>query len=477
MLPRRVEVATASASDADCTAVVVSATHGDLDHRWSHLRRSGFNADVGEVIRLPGSDRDVILVGVGPAGSDLSPGQWRMALGTGVASARQHSSIAVEAFPGVDAAPACQRAAASAVGVAAAAGTRWARPAASGPAITIVSEGHHSAEWRQSVGEGLEMANGVNIARALVNEPSTTLNPKHAADAVGEIFAGTDVEVSVLRADQEGLTGLSAVAAGSATPPILVELTRRCPSAELSIALAGKGVTFDSGGLSIKTAEQLVDMKADMAGAAAVVGALRALAALEPAVEVRALVPLTENVVGSSAFRPGDILEYPNGKSVEITNTDAEGRLILADALLRAQAAGPPDVIIDMATLTYGCVAALGRDLGGLFTDDQQLAAVIDRAGLRSGDRIWRLPIEFEYARHNRSHLADMANLPSHPDARAITAALFLKEFIEPSQRWAHLDMYGPAMISEARGDLDEGATGWGTRLLVETVLELAGRP
>jgi leucyl aminopeptidase len=267
----------------------------------------------------------------------------------------------------------------------------------------------------------------------------------------------------------EGLGGLLGVSLGSDKPPRLIELVYDPPDAVGSIALVGKGITFDSGGLSIKPADGMETMKTDKSGAAAVLGAMSVLAALAPPVKVIAIVPATENMPGGGAVKPGDVLKIRNGKTVEVLNTDAEGRLVLADGLSLAVEAGV-DAIVDVATLTGACVVALGRRIGGLMGNHQGWIDQVKEAADRAGEELWPLPLPDDYRRLIDSDVADVKNISSGRYGGALTAGLFLKEFVGDVP-WAHLDIAGPARSEDDEGYLQKGGTGFGVRTLVETVL------
>jgi leucyl aminopeptidase len=237
--------------------------------------------------------------------------------------------------------------------------------------------------------------------------------------------------------------------------------------------LVGKGITFDSGGLSLKTADGMVTMKTDMSGAAAVMAAIGACASLGLPVKVTAIAPATENMPGGRATKPGDVLTIRNGLTIEVLNTDAEGRLVLADGLSLA-AELEPDVVIDIATLTGACVVALGRSIAGLFGTDDTLLETVKAAAERAGEPVWPLPIPERYRSHIDSEVADMKNMGSPGQAGAIAAATLLARFVEGTP-WAHLDIAGPARSEEADGPVTKGGTGFGVRTLVEVVASYGG--
>jgi leucyl aminopeptidase len=265
---------------------------------------------------------------------------------------------------------------------------------------------------------------------------------------------------------------LLAVAQGSEEPPYLLRLSykpKRVTNKKV-IALVGKGVTFDSGGLSIKTGSGMETMKCDMSGAAAVIATMQAVATLKPGIEIRAYVPTTENMINGVATRPGDVVRAMSGKTIEILNTDAEGRLILADALHLAQQ-DKCDVIIDLATLTGACMVALGTDYAGLFSNNDGLTQRLQSAGDRAGERLWRMPLAKEYKNWIKSPVADIKNI-GKSFGGAITAALFLEEFIGEVE-WAHLDIAGPAFVDGESGYIKRGGVGFGVRTLLNYLRSL----
>jgi leucyl aminopeptidase len=257
------------------------------------------------------------------------------------------------------------------------------------------------------------------------------------------------------------------VALGSEEPCRLIKMTYEPPGgADSTVALVGKGITFDSGGLSLKTGEGMMTMKTDMGGGAAVLAAMSALPAVAPPVRVVAFVPTTENMPSGRAMRPGDVLTIRNGTTVEVLNTDAEGRLILADGLSLA-VEEEPVAIIDLATLTGACMIALGKGIAGLMTNDDGLRERVSGAADRAGEPVWHLPLPKQYRKHLDSPIADMKNIGNGPHGGALTAGLFLEEFVDGIP-WVHLDIAGPSTSEDDDGALAKGATGFGVRTLVE---------
>ena len=325
---------------------------------------------------------------------------------------------------------------------------------------------------RRGLDRGARVAAAVAMARDLVNEPAKTLTPRRMVEIAAEVAEAEGLTLTVLdevAIAAEGLGGLAGVASGSDEPPRLIELVYEPPSgATASIALVGKGITFDSGGLSIKTAEGMETMKTDKSGAAAVLAAMSVIAALAPPIRVVAIMPVTENMPGGSAVKPGDVLTIRNGKTVEVLNTDAEGRLVLADGLSLAVEAGV-DAIIDLATLTGACVVALGRRIAGLMGNHPGWVEQVGRAAARAGEDVWPLPLPEEYRKLIDSDVADIKNIGGRW-AGALTAGLFLREFVG-GVPWVHLDIAGPARSEEDDGYLQKGGTGFGVRTLVEAVM------
>jgi leucyl aminopeptidase len=321
------------------------------------------------------------------------------------------------------------------------------------------------------------------FARDLTNMPSEDKTPGWFADQVAQIAAGNaQLEVGVVRGDElasRGFGGIAAVGRGSARPPCLLELSWRPPGATTHVVLVGKGITFDSGGLCIKPRDGMKLMRKDMGGAAAIVAATLGAAELDIPVRITALAPLAENSVSGTSFRPGDIVRHYGGRTSEILNTDAEGRLVLADALAYAAEVLRPDVIVDLATLTGANAVALGKRTAALYSDNDALAAQLCAAADAAGERAWRMPLYDDYLREIRSDVADIAN-SSDVGGGSIMAALFLREFTGDSRpNWAHLDMSAPSWSDTGDGELVKGATGWGVRTLLRWLAALpeGGQP
>jgi leucyl aminopeptidase len=326
----------------------------------------------------------------------------------------------------------------------------------------------------QAVERGRILAEAQNFARELVNEPANKLAPTQVVEAARAMSAEYHLECEVLDRDQMAQLGMGAllgVAQGSAEPPALIVIRYR-PAAAASTAhlgLVGKGVTFDTGGISIKPADGMEKMKYDMAGGAAMIGAMRAIAQLKPSLPVTAFIPCVENMPGSRAQRPGDIVTAMSGKTIEVINTDAEGRLILADALTYARRQGCTH-LVDAATLTGAVVVALGHLHVGLFANNDEMRDRVLAASKAEGERMWALPLDDDYKDYLKSAFADLANVGGRWGG-AITAAMFLKEFAEDTP-WVHLDIAGTAWLDEGKPYLAKGPTGLPMRTLVRLAME-----
>jgi leucyl aminopeptidase len=329
------------------------------------------------------------------------------------------------------------------------------------------------AELKSALEEAVATADGTALARTLGNLPPNICTPSYLAEEAKKLAREFKLEVEILeRKDMErlGMGSLLAVAQGSVQPPKLIVLEYRGGAKGAApVALVGKGITFDTGGISIKPAGEMDEMKFDMSGAGSVLGAIRALAAIKAPVNVVGVIPACENMPGGQASRPGDVVTTLSGQTVEILNTDAEGRLILCDALSYAERY-KPEVVVDIATLTGAIVIALGHVATGLFANDEELAAEIGAAADDAWDRVWRMPLWEDYQEQLRSNFADMANIGGRP-AGSVTAASFLARFTR-KMRWAHLDIAGTAW----KGGREKGSTGRPVPLLVRFALRHAGR-
>jgi leucyl aminopeptidase len=327
-------------------------------------------------------------------------------------------------------------------------------------------------ELSSALREAMATASGTALARTLGNLPATICTPSYLADEANKLAREFKLGLDVLeRKDMEklGMGALLSVARASHQPPKLVVLKYQGRKGAKPLAFVGKGITFDTGGISLKPAGEMDEMKFDMSGAAAVLGSIRALAEMRAPLNVVGIMPACENMPGGAATRPGDVVTTLSGQTVEILNTDAEGRLILCDALSYAERF-KPDAVIDIATLTGACVIALGHVATGLFANDQELADEVRAAADDAWDRVWQMPLWEDYQEQLRSNFADMANIGGRP-AGSVTAACFLSRFTK-DLRWAHLDIAGTAWKSGR----EKGSTGRPVPLLVRFALRHAGR-
>ena len=332
-------------------------------------------------------------------------------------------------------------------------------------AILVPPGGIDAKRSRELERQAISVSEGVRTVRDMGNAPPNLMTPTRLAERAEEVAKESGFKATVYgkkEIERMKMGGLLAVNQGSAQEPRFIVLEYSPKKAKKHVALVGKGITFDSGGISIKPAEKMEEMKFDMCGAAAVIGTMQAAAALDLPVRITGFIPSTENLPGGRAYKPGDIITMMSGKTVEIVNTDAEGRMILGDALHFASQK-KPDHMIDYATLTGACVVALGNEAAGLFSNDDELARKLIESGEHVGERLWRLPEWDEYKELIRSEWADMKNSGGRWGG-AISAALFLKEFVDCSS-WAHLDIAGTAYAEHETGREARGATGAGVRV------------
>ena len=330
---------------------------------------------------------------------------------------------------------------------------------------------------KSAIAEINPICEGVKFARELVSAPPNFLTPYQMAKEAEKLAKDFDLDVEILDkkdCEDRGMGAYLAVAKGSDLDPKFIHLKYSSKTAKNKVVLIGKGLTFDSGGYNLKVgASQIEKMKYDMGGSASVLGAARAIAELKPNnIEVHFIVASCENMINGSALHPGDIIKASNGKTIEVNNTDAEGRLTLADALVYACKL-KPDAIVDLATLTGACVIALGDEIAGLWTDDDKLSNQLTQAASKAGEGIWRMPMQDSYKAGINSSIADLQNTGPRPGG-SITAALFLKEFVNSSIPWAHIDIAGTCWTEKDRDITPKGATGYGVRMLVNWIKELS---
>jgi leucyl aminopeptidase len=344
------------------------------------------------------------------------------------------------------------------------------------PAVTVAVD--DPAAYLPSVELAKATAEATRFARDLTNFPSLDKDPAWFAERVRTAATGNDrLRIGVrgpAELADEGFGGILAVGAGSARPPRLVELSWHPAGATRHVVLVGKGITFDTGGICIKPREGMKLMRKDMGGAAAVVAATLGAAAMDLRVRVTALAPLAENMLDGASMRPGDVIHHYAGLTSESTNTDAEGRLVLADALAYAVHRLAPDFLVDLATLTGANAVALGKRTAALYSESDELAGALSAAATQAGERVWRMPLPTDYVEYLGSEIADLHSSPDR-GAGSVMAALYLREFTgDRRDRWAHLDMSAPSWIEASEGELTKGATGWGVRTLLRWLEGLA---
>ncbi|MEM7140363.1 MAG: leucyl aminopeptidase [Actinomycetota bacterium] len=442
---------------------------GSVAPSTAQLKAAGFDGKVGQTHTWPDGDRVHALVGVGGAEKLTTDGIRRAGASTARAFGR-HARIGL-ALPVSDVdGQAARQALAEGVRLGSYKFLTYKTEGKAPKLARVDVAGGSGARNQAALDLGLAIGDAQAFARDLVNEPGGTLTAPEFAKRTAAMGrkAGLAVKVWDEAAIKKGkLGGLLGVNRGSDLPPRLVELTYNPKGkAKGTLALVGKGIVFDAGGLSIKTGQGMMTMKCDMGGAAAVVGAMSVMSTIAPACRVRAFVPMTDNMLGGDATRPGDVLKIRNGKTIEVLNTDAEGRLILADALSLASEA-KPDAIVDLATLTGACMVALGGKIAGLMGNDEGWIGQIEAASATTGERVWHLPLPEDYKKQVESPVADMKNIGT-PHGGALTAGLILQEFVADGIPWAHIDIAGPAWSDADDADITKGGTGFGVRLLAD---------
>jgi len=450
------------------------------------LESRGFSGRTGESVALPTLGRlpaaTLLLVGLGDR-AKLDADVLRRAAGSVVREARgaRHAVTTLAlALPGDE--RAAVRAVTEAALLAAYRFDKYKASANSGrpslERLVVVAGGEADSDGLgAALAAGRARAAATNLARDLSNEPANNLHPADLAAAATRAVEGKGVSVTVKDERElasEGFGGIVGVGRGAESPPRLVELRYQPEGARGRVVLVGKGITFDSGGLSLKPPDGMTTMKTDMSGAAAVLAVMSALSELGVKVAVTGYLASAENMPSGMATRPGDVLTMKNGKTVEVLNTDAEGRLVMADALALG-AAAEPDAIVDVATLTGACMVALGRRYTGLMSNDDALAGEVLAAAAAAGERTWRLPLPEEYRKDLDSEVADLKNVSGHRFGGALVAGLFLEEFVD-GRPWVHLDIAGPARAeSEDGGYIGKGSTGAAVRTLLSWLQRRGG--
>ncbi|MDQ1373177.1 MAG: leucyl aminopeptidase [Actinomycetota bacterium] len=476
-MPLELTAARTIPADAEVVGIPVStgcrvAAEADVEIDVGFLERRGFDGRLGEAQALLADDGSTIIaLGVGDAES-VDAESVRRAAAALVRATGTATTAALVLPAGADNADAGQAAAEGSL-LAGYRFTTYKSDAKSSPLERLAVVGPGGARLQTGVDRGVHIAGAVAMARDLANEPAGSLTPTRLAEIAVEVAETEGLQVRVLdeaAIREERLGGLLGVSQGSEQPPRLVELVYEpAGRSRGTVVLVGKGITFDSGGLSIKTADGMTTMKTDMSGAADVIAAMSVLPALGCKARVVGIAPITENMPGGAAIKPGDVLRARNGKTMEVLNTDAEGRLVLADGLSLA-AEADPDAIIDIATLTGAASVALGRKIAPLMGNDDGLLAQVQAAGDRAGERFWTLPLPDDYRKDIDSEVADMKNIGKPGQAGTIVAGLFLREFVG-GVPWAHLDVAATSRADEDDGYVRKGSTGFGVRTLVELVM------
>jgi leucyl aminopeptidase len=478
---RRIQVVTSGEAPGEvtCDALVVGAFAGDdgpqiadgsgldgalAEHVTEALREAGFKGKVGDTVVLPtfgrSAARSIAVAGLGPRGA-AGATEVRRAAASAIRALSERSEVASVLHTGIEGGDA-----ASAEGFLL--GTYSFDGYKSEPRPPKVQRILLVAADDAAVDRGTILADATGVARDLVNEPPSTLNPAAMAARAQEIADVGGLECTVLdkkELAERGFGGVLGVGQGSQQEPRLIQLRYVPETVEGRIALVGKGVTFDSGGLSLKDHRNMEQMKTDMAGGAALLGAMSALVRLGVTVEVTGLIPCVENMPGGRAIKPGDVIHHYGGRTTEVLNTDAEGRLILADALALASEERP-DAIVDLATLTGSITVALGNKAFGVFSNDDNLSRQLQDAAAAAGERAWPMPLYEDYRSELESEVADSKNIGTRWGG-AIFGALFLEPFVARGIPWAHLDIAGAARADRSYDDVSRGGTGVGTRTLI----------
>lgn len=470
-----------SEASADLVAVVVrdgkeasgavsSLPKAQHDAAARRVKKAAFKGKAGSSLLVQGEKQDLLLVGIGDG---KSAENWRKA-GAAVRSAASIHRATTVAIALDDAEHAADAAPALLEGFLLAGYSfdkyRAKKPEAyAGPkTLTLSAPRLSDAARTRTALENVEaVCEAVCLARDLVNEPPSVKFPGHLASVAKGLARGRGVKVEVWQGERlrrEKMHGILGVSAGSRHGGALIRMVYKPRRAKARVAIVGKGITFDSGGLSIKPAKSMETMKMDMSGAAMVLGLMKALPTVAPNVEVHGFIAAAENMTGGGAQKPGDVIRFRNGTTAEVLNTDAEGRLVLADALCLANEL-EPDCIIDAATLTGACMVALGTRVAGIMGNDQRLVEKLIACGSETGESLWQLPLVEEYEDDIKSSIADIRNIGGGY-AGTITAALFLKRFVGKT-KWAHLDIAGTAWSERSHSYHTRGGTGFGIRTLL----------
>lgn len=433
-----------------------------------------FSGDAGSLFLSREESRRICWVGMGP-GPKVTSATWRIAAG---AAARRLVSLGEHSVE-IDETGAAGQAAAIAEGAAIGAYTfdRYKTKDRREVHLEALVMPGLDAAAQAEARTGVAIAQAVNHVRDIGNTPPNILTPERLAEEALAIAGRVGGKVRIwdeVALRRDGFGGILAVGGGSINAPRFILIERKINPDWPTVAIVGKAITFDSGGLCIKPRAAMDEMKYDKMGGVAALGITEGIAALNLPINTVTAICSAENMVGAGAFRPSDVIHIYGGKSVEVIDTDAEGRLVLADGISYVRQNHKPDLILDLATLTGACCVALGLHRAGVFSPDDELATTIVQAGEETGDRAWRLPLGADYAGQLKSRIADIVNLPGSRWGGASTAAEFLHYFVEDS-RWAHIDIAGPALLLDNKPEMEPGASGAGVRMVVEALRRMYG--
>jgi leucyl aminopeptidase len=480
-MPLTLKLSSSSVLDSSAEVIAVGVTEGALEKQkalialdealheqlFVHATRAKFTGASGQVLDIPSwghvAAARVVLVGMGKVRRGVDGAALRALAATATRQAISAASLAL-ALPEKASGPEALRAVGEGIGLGAYRFTKYftgkRKPDSELAEVEVCRAGKASAAEGKALQTGLAIAGSVALARDAVNEPPNELTPEGLAEIARGIAKRGKFKLTVL--DKKGIAAANmklhyAVGQGSSNEPRFIHLTYQPPKPKAKLVFVGKGLTFDSGGLCIKPAQGMGEMKSDMGGAAAVLALMDALVTLRPQVEVHGIVGAAENMPDAGAYRPGDIFGSLDGKTVEIINTDAEGRLVLADALAYAKKL-EPDLIVDAATLTGACLVALGKACSAYYVEDDRMAKRFEHAADLAGEQFWRMPLLEDLREQLKSDVADLKHTGERYGG-SITAALFLQEFVGETP-WIHCDVAGPVLAERAKGIYPKGGTG-----------------
>jgi len=480
-MPLTIKLSSSSVLESSAEVIAVGVTEAALEKQkalvaldaalheqlFVHAARAKFTGASGQVLDIPSwghvAAARILLIGMGKIKRGVDPAALRTLAATAARQAISAASLAL-ALPEKTSGPEALRAVGEGLGLGAYRFTKYftgkRKPESELGAVEVCRSGRATPAETRALQTGLSVAGSVALARDAVNEPPNELTPEGLAELARGIAKRGKLKLKVL--DKKGIAAANmklhyAVGQGSVNEPRFIHLTYQPPKPKAKLVFVGKGLTFDSGGLSIKPAQGMGEMKSDMGGAGAVLALMDALIELKPAVEVHGIVGAAENMPDAGAYRPGDVFGSLDGKTVEIINTDAEGRLVLADALAYAKQL-EPDLIVDAATLTGACVVALGKACSGFYVDDDKLAKRFAEAAELAGEQFWRMPLLDDLREQLKSDVADLKHTGERYGG-SISAALFLQEFVGDTP-WLHCDIAGPVLAERAKGIYPKGGTG-----------------